>query len=715
MAPVLLAIVFLSTALYAEDPTPLILSDTMDAAPVNAHIDLYVDQTGDLTFHSVRTASFHPTINNSFGYTDATYWLRLKVKNPDADVRRWYLELDYSVFDSIKLYSAERGLLYHTGDHVPFHQRPVLYRTYMFPLVTPADSTETYYLQLKSRSSMTFPLLAYSESNFQKTAATEQIAYGFYYGAMVIMFIYNLFIFFATRDLSYLYYILYIGFYIIFQAILNGLAFQYLWPDSVWWANQSLPVFIFCTVFMGMAFGRSFLNAAMHAPLLNRLYMILFAATILGAIVSLFVPYYYIIIIAIGVCFPAVTLIFSNGVAALLKGQRSARFFLLAWITFLTGIILYALKSFGVIPTNAVTTNAIQVGAGVEVVLLSLALADRINELSRNLSNRVDELNEARAVIEKSERRYRDLIEGDDDYIFMLDENWRIQGGNRAIRKLLGFLRKDVLSMDFRDLLYKHPEREDFNRVLVSDKLNELEATGNSVQFYADFRQKHVMEPRELHVSLQFIAHEDRREVLGRMSDPAEDTLVRFLDSETQVYDMNNYLHNVELLGQRLTDHLRKYLDAGELMGVKNCLREILINAVEHGNLNISFDEKTRATEQGNYLHFIQERQNDPRYRDRRVRVEYTLDAHRVGFRITDEGAGFDWRDRVQEQARQAHRDRLMHGRGIMMTRAIFDEVQYNDRGNQVVLIKYFRDPAALPEQARRPFRADLPVGDELK
>ena len=121
---------------------------------------------------------------------------------------------------------------------------------------------------------------------------------------------------------------------------------------------------------------------------------------------------------------------------------------------------------------------------------------------------------------------------------------------------------------------------------------------------------------------------------------------------------------------------------------VKMGLQEIIINAIEHGNLNITFDEKTKAMSEGRYLDFIRERQLDPRYRDRRVTIDYILTADSVRYMVTDEGAGFDFMKTMSKVDESVEKDMLTHGRGINMTRVLFDEVKYNKKGNQVLLVK---------------------------
>ena len=121
-------------------------------------------------------------------------------------------------------------------------------------------------------------------------------------------------------------------------------------------------------------------------------------------------------------------------------------------------------------------------------------------------------------------------------------------------------------------------------------------------------------------------------------------------------------------------------------------LVEILINAVEHGNLAVSYSEKSALLKAGTWEQEIARRLTLPQYAERRVRIDLRRDPARVTVRVTDEGSGFDWRPFLDI----AH-DRLfdLHGRGIAMSRLTsFDAVEYRGCGNEVELVSYCGDAA---------------------
>jgi CheY-like chemotaxis protein len=112
-------------------------------------------------------------------------------------------------------------------------------------------------------------------------------------------------------------------------------------------------------------------------------------------------------------------------------------------------------------------------------------------------------------------------------------------------------------------------------------------------------------------------------------------------------------------------------------------LLELFINAVEHGNLELSFDDKTRMLESGEWDAEINRRQQSAPYRDRSVRVRFECRDEEFELEVRDEGNGFDW-----EEYLEINPDRILlpHGRGIAIAKAMsFDELTYLGKGNQVV------------------------------
>jgi hypothetical protein len=138
------------------------------------------------------------------------------------------------------------------------------------------------------------------------------------------------------------------------------------------------------------------------------------------------------------------------------------------------------------------------------------------------------------------------------------------------------------------------------------------------------------------------------------------------------------------------------HIDADTRDGLNVALYEMLMNAIEHGNCGISFEEKTDWLEGGRAVtELIDQRCADPEIAVRRVTFEYAIHPGHSEFLISDEGTGFDWRG-AEERAEDLDLF-AQHGRGIMMTRALTRNLSYNEVGNEVRFeIEHRADEASL-------------------
>ncbi|MBZ0272490.1 ATP-binding protein [bacterium] len=144
----------------------------------------------------------------------------------------------------------------------------------------------------------------------------------------------------------------------------------------------------------------------------------------------------------------------------------------------------------------------------------------------------------------------------------------------------------------------------------------------------------------------------------------------------------------VTMAGALLVDAVAPLFPPEEIDSIRVGLFETVQNGVEHGSLEISYDEKTRAMEEDMLAMLHQDRRDDPEFRDRIVDIDLTFTDDACAFRIADEGPGFDWRKWVADIDPVAALE--THGRGILMTKFYFDEIAYNEAGNVITVTKRF-------------------------
>ncbi len=322
------------------------------------------------------------------------------------------------------------------------------------------------------------------------------------------------------------------------------------------------------------------------------------------------------------------------------------------------------------------------------IFILRKLVKIRTRELLQN-KKRLEELNHE---LETSERKYKDLIENSKDIIFSLNGEGRILTINRAVTEILKFKVKDLLGKNFAELLYNSETLSNLElyKEIFKYTIQEVIETKGSLSFNSDLTNK-IGEPLEIGINLQFVQMDSDFIILGTASLVKEDELLKFCQEERQVFKIKNYLTHVDAICHRLPMTASRYSDLDTVFQIRMSLREILINAIEHGNLDISFEEKTELQATGDYLQFLIERQKEPNYTNKFVTIEFIVDSSLISFRVTDEGKGFDHKKMLQRKKDDKEIQDLSHGRGIIMTRDFFDIIEYNEKGNSVYLVKYFK------------------------
>lgn len=388
------AILVLSTragaAGFAEES--LIISDTRGSYSASRHLFFLEDPTRQLTVEDIGKpgvlARFQAaTVERNevnFGYSASAYWLALPIELSKDAPGRWLLEVAFSSLDRVDVFRPLRfgGFAMQTaGDLQPFSQRPMAHRNLVFPLELQPGERQTIFIRVQSGGSLTVPITLWRPEALQRDDQSTYALLSLYYGMLLGLMLYNLLLFFAIRDRTFLSYVCFVACMAIGQASLNGLGNQFLWPDWPAWGNIALPSGMAATGFFGALFTRQFLTTREHFPRLDRLIIVLAGLFALAAVAPVFTSYRFAAIFTsvTGLAFAITAVII--GIYCDYRDHPGARYFLIAWSLLLVGVAVLAARNLGWIPTTNVTRYSMQIGSALEMLLLSFALADRINTM----------------------------------------------------------------------------------------------------------------------------------------------------------------------------------------------------------------------------------------------------------------------------------------------------------------------------------------------
>ncbi|XDD49853.1 7TM diverse intracellular signaling domain-containing protein [Leptospira sp. WS92.C1] len=353
------------------------------------------DPDSSLTIDSVQKKDFVSSnqTNLSFGFTKSAYWLKLSFLNPTDSAKEKMIEVTFPLIDEIDFYEPIHGSYKQTsvGITKPFAERPIKSHTFVFPIQIPPGES-TYYFRFKNDDSMQMPLILWEPTAFYTNIRDIQYINGVYFGILIAMAVYNLFLLLTVRDKSYFYYVFYILCFALFLMSQYGFAYEYFWPEFSWGARRMNPFLAGVLELSILLFTRDFLDTKNTFPTLHKLNRFLIALCAVAAVSAFFVN---LTIIALQVAVLGLLTVFSIlafGIKALMVGFRPARYFMIAFSALLFGGVFYTLKTMGSIPVNFITEFSMQIGSGLEVTLLSLGLGDRISLLIKEKQEAQKEL-----------------------------------------------------------------------------------------------------------------------------------------------------------------------------------------------------------------------------------------------------------------------------------------------------------------------------------
>lgn len=381
----LLLLAWLPSLLFAA---PLELDANTSLHNIGRHFQVLEDVDGTLDIDQLRNPDLTPAWRHvdqpipSFGYSASAYWLRLEVVQHTGKPQRHLFEIAYPVLDNIHVYIFEDGQLsqqLHMGDSLPFAQRPIDHANFIFPVITQDNRLTELYFRIDTSSSVQLPISIYSSTNLFESKYREGMAQALFYGAMLIMGIYNFLLFLSLRDITYFYCSMYVIAMASLLATIQGLTYMYLWPGNVTLNDATLVLSLSGMIFFPTLFFRSFLSLPETRPVLSRVLLVFTCLSILTAVGGFFLPYRFMIITTIVLVLGAIMTGFSAGILRWLDGYHAAKYFNIAWVFMFAAGALLAMNKFNLLPSNWWTQNIGQIGATMMVALLSFALANRMN------------------------------------------------------------------------------------------------------------------------------------------------------------------------------------------------------------------------------------------------------------------------------------------------------------------------------------------------
>jgi hypothetical protein len=392
--------------LFAQNPIKI----TGESVYLDRYEYLILESDEDLSIENVVNRDDFSLLDNenkNFGINNDVIWLKYQVENQGENLEK-YLYINNPSLDSLELFVVQDGKVldsYLGGRLVDFTRRSIPSKSIIFKVDIPNEGHVDLYLKVNSVNKKIITSSVASREFLERLINRENILFGIFTGVIVGLFFYNLFLFFSVRDKLYLIYVIHTVLVWFAQSSILGYTQEILWPNFIWMNLRAGVIFSSLVSIVGIWFLRVFLSTDKFVPKLDRgfyfIYLVYAFILVNAFFFSITVSYQTLLVTQ------SIVVIFVLLVAfSILKlGYRPARYYLLAWSVFMLGIFLFVLSEMGIIPTNDLTAYIMPLGSALEVVLLSFALADKINILKKE---KEEEQAERLKVLKQNEELVRE-------------------------------------------------------------------------------------------------------------------------------------------------------------------------------------------------------------------------------------------------------------------------------------------------------------------
>ncbi len=360
----------------------------------------FFDKTGNLSFDEIKDTAFtaYNKTAASASQKNGTAWAKLQLINNSGIDQEYLLQTNkWGYFEAFIMKANKQTDHLISGSLLPLQNRSQPSNTNAVKFLIEKDEKKVIFLKLKAGYSIylhnDISLQLVKQTFFEKTDRQRLLWQGLFFGIILVMALYNLFILFAVRDISYFYYVLSIVSIGLYFAFYYGFGIEYLWPRSPLWDTFCFTIINPFTGLTRILFTRTYLHTPHHLPRINKILNALALACIATLVTGL-VCYF----LKIDLLKPMVTIIGMLGalvlIMMLVAGIVSyymdkydpAKYFIAANILLVIGAIAFIFRETGLIGDNFFTRYLVQYGVLIQAVVLSLGLGSRLNKMRLQLA-----------------------------------------------------------------------------------------------------------------------------------------------------------------------------------------------------------------------------------------------------------------------------------------------------------------------------------------
>lgn len=362
-----------------------LLEDTSTTYRLDNEVEVFIDSSGSVTIDDVIKPGFERMFqshegNLTFGYLKPTIWLSVKAHaaSPDAE---WFLEIPAPFLEYVDFYQLKRDSSWQHASSGYFRrqsEKQFPHTGHVLPLQRTSDSNYSVYVKIAGISPKTFPLYAVEKARFIQKTRLQDIGYGIFFGILIVMFFYNVYIYFTLRQINYLLYSCIVACTFLIFAAISGYGGRFLWPEYPTLNYFSGKLAIEVLVVFLTIYTIRFLEVKKYSKIV---YYILWSLIPLAVIAVILVATDTLSSAGNNLISISTLVYMAAGVLVTVKGNKTGLYFIAAWTFYFLGGLLLTLRNSGVLDYNLWTTHFVEIGAVLGTTIIGFGLAAQYRRL----------------------------------------------------------------------------------------------------------------------------------------------------------------------------------------------------------------------------------------------------------------------------------------------------------------------------------------------
>lgn len=371
----------------ADEGLTLDAPRSFSAAP---HISYLIDNSDKLTADAIVHGEYAwqrgSQAHLNLGYQEHPLWIKWRMQTRGDAPAPWYIIIHYPLLDEIEVFlrNVDQDRIeshWQGGDHLPFSRRELAHPKFIMPVTLTDHTTYEVIMRVNTSGAVQVPVTVESPEYFWQHERYLTIFEAGSYFISLAMALYNFVLFIFLRDRSYLFYVLYIVFFVVGFGSLRGWSGEFLFPETPALQNAGIIQGGLIAIACAGLFATSFMRLSQTSPRLHRVVTGQALLALFMALALLPVPYHWAIQITAGLTLlSSVNMVFVAVNVWWRTRSRQAALYCVSWLILLIGAGLNMSGKFGLLPVNFITEEGLRIGALFEIMFLSFALADRVNQ-----------------------------------------------------------------------------------------------------------------------------------------------------------------------------------------------------------------------------------------------------------------------------------------------------------------------------------------------